>query len=571
MCALNDSTHIRTVVFLMSMVQSLVRHGLLTAAQIDTIDTTASCSTLTQTVVDRGLCTEEQALRAFATDLGLRYAELTTQGVDPALLKGIPARIITQHQLLPIRNENGKVLVATSVFEDWEIFDELRSCTGLEVEPVLTRRGDLLRLIKESIGVGGGVIDELVAQQGGQDEQTTDDSGDAEGLAEQASVVGLVNELLWDAVRNRASDVHLEPGEHGLTIRYRIDGLLRIEPVPTEINQLRLAIVSRLKIMARLNIAEKRLPQDGRIKLKSNGQEVDVRVSVIPMLHGEGIVLRLLDKSRGTVNLQQLNMPAEVDAGFRKLIHRPHGIVLVTGPTGSGKTSTLYSALAELRGHATKIITIEDPVEYHLDGICQIQTHTKIGMTFAAGLRSILRHDPDVILIGEIRDAETAQSAIQAALTGHLVLSTLHTNDAPSAFTRLIDMGVEPYLVASTVQGVLAQRLVRRLCRHCKQPETVDHATLPADFGNTDPTTYRAVGCRECHGVGYAGRAAIFELLQSEESVRRLCLQNASASTIRSMARQQGLRSLRESGWQLVRQGETTIDEVLRVVGEQDD
>jgi general secretion pathway protein E/type IV pilus assembly protein PilB len=242
--------------------------------------------------------------------------------------------------------------------------------------------------------------------------------------------------------------------------------------------------------------------------------------------------------------------------------------VLVTGPTGSGKTSTLYSALAELRGHTTKIITIEDPVEYHLDGVCQIQTHTKIGMTFAAGLRSVLRHDPDVILIGEIRDAETAQSAIQAALTGHLVLSTLHTNDAPSAYTRLIDMGVEPYLVASTVQGVLAQRLVRRLCRHCKTAVRDDSSTIPTDCGGAVQDQYRAVGCRECHGVGFTGRAAIFELLQSEEGVRRLCLQRASASAIRSIAHQHGLRSLRDSGWELVQNGETTVDEVLRVVGE---
>ena len=550
----------------MSICRTLVRKGIVTTAQLETIGTNVSATTITQAIVDRGWGTEEQVLRAVAADIGWRYVELTDIAVDPTVVARFPAKLVAQFQSLPIALEDGKIVVATYSVDQWELLDEFRAFAGQDIEPVLVRRTDLLRLIKETLGVGGGAINELLANQSSEDSDATDGT-DSDDMAEEASVVGLLNELLWDALRHRASDVHIEPERQGLVVRYRIDGLLRVEPVPAELHRLRLAIVSRLKIMARLNIAEKRMPQDGRITLKSNDQEVDVRVSVIPMLHGEGVVLRLLDKSRSTISLKQLAMPTAVDNTFRKLIRRPHGIILVTGPTGSGKTSTLYSALSELRSPTTKIVTIEDPVEYHLEGISQIQTHAKIGLTFAAGLRSVLRHDPDVILIGEIRDAETAQSAIQAALTGHLVLSTLHTNDAASAFTRLVDMGVEPYLVASTVQGVLAQRLVRRLCRHCKRRQSCERS-LPLDFGPSSDMFHEAVGCRECHGTGFAGRAAIFELLENSEDIRKQCVQRASANDIRSSSRQQGYTSLRQSGWELVRRGETTIEEVLRVAGQ---
>ncbi|MEZ6146769.1 MAG: GspE/PulE family protein [Planctomycetaceae bacterium] len=384
--------------------------------------------------------------------------------------------------------------------------------------------------------------------------------------AQAASVIRLVNELLIEALEQRASDVHVEPGEHGLTIRNRIDGMLRPQPVPPEINHFASAIVTRLKIMSRLNIAEKRLPQDGRIKLRVSGRDVDVRVSIIPMIHGEGIVLRLLDKGRMVFNLASVGMPLEVAEPFQELISLPHGIVLVTGPTGSGKTTTLYSALNEIKSPETKIVTVEDPVEYHMDGISQIQVHTKIGLTFAAGLRSILRHDPDVVLIGEIRDGETATSAIQASLTGHLVFSTLHTNDAPSAFTRLIDMGVEPYLVASTVEGVLAQRLIRELCPKCREEYQPDRDKLPPDLGRDSvDRLWRPVGCRVCRDVGYTNRTGVFELLLNDPQVRKLCVNRASAGDIRDHALKQGMLTLRQSAWEKAKIGITSLDEVVRI------
>jgi general secretion pathway protein E/type IV pilus assembly protein PilB len=360
--------------------------------------------------------------------------------------------------------------------------------------------------------------------------------------------------------------VHIEPQEHGLIIRYRVDGVLRIQPVPESIAHFFAAIVTRLKIMSKLNIAEKRIPQDGRIKLKVSGREIDVRVSIIPMVHGEGVVLRLLDKGRMVFNLANVGMPPELAQTFHELIAMPHGIILVTGPTGSGKSTTLYSALQEIKDPSIKIITVEDPVEYQMTGINQIQVHPKVGLTFAAGLRSILRHDPDVILIGEIRDGETAESAIQAALTGHLVFSTLHTNDAPGAFTRLVDMGVEPYLVASTVEGVLAQRLVRVLCKHCREKYHPEPGSLPLDFPDqTVEFLYRARGCRDCRGSGYAGRRAVFELLRTDPEVGRLCVARASAGAIREYALGKGMLTLRQSGFSRVLDGTTSLDEVLRI------
>ncbi|MCA9239198.1 MAG: Flp pilus assembly complex ATPase component TadA, partial [Planctomycetales bacterium] len=327
---------------------------------------------------------------------------------------------------------------------------------------------------------------------------------------------------------------------------------------------------SRLKIMARLNIAEKRLPQDGRIKLRVHGREVDVRVSVIPMLHGEGIVMRILDKGSMEFSLRSLGLEADLYEQFDELIRMPHGILLVTGPTGSGKTTTLYSALTEIRSEETKIITTEDPVEYQLEGINQIQVHPKIGLTFAASLRSILRHDPDVVLVGEIRDHETAENAIQASLTGHLVFSTLHTNDAPSAYTRLIDMGVEPFLVASTIEGVMAQRLVRRLCKHCREAYQPKQSELPRDFPwddyqATGAPLYRNKGCRECGEIGYTGRQGIFELCHTTDQVRQLAHDRASTWEIRKAALAGGMRTLRQDAWRKVLSGTTTIDEVLRV------
>ncbi|HND52299.1 MAG TPA: ATPase, T2SS/T4P/T4SS family, partial [Pirellulaceae bacterium] len=447
----------------------LVQRKLLSPQQLEAIRAAGvDGSRLVETAVEKGFVGEEQALRAIGDEVGLEYVDLATTPVDLELLKGFPLRLIYRQSLFPVKRNNGSLVVATSNPFDLYPLDEVSAATGMSVEPVLAARQEIAKLIKRHLGVGSETVQGMVEQATPDDEvqllsDIETDGSELSEQAQEASVVRLVNEILMEAIETRASDVHIESQADGIVIRYRIDGLLHPQPVPPEINRFQAAIISRLKIMSRLNIAEKRLPQDGRMKLRVAGREVDVRVSVIPMIHGEGIVMRILDKGSMSFELRKLGMDAKTYSAFREMIDLPHGIILVTGPTGSGKTTTLYSALIEINKPDTKIITTEDPVEYQLPGINQIQVHSKIGLTFAASLRSILRHDPDVVLIGEIRDLETAENAIQASLTGHLVFSTLHTNDAAGAYTRLVDMGVEPFLVASTVEAVMAQRLIRRL------------------------------------------------------------------------------------------------------------
>jgi general secretion pathway protein E/type IV pilus assembly protein PilB len=474
--------------------------------------------------------------------------------------------------MFPVRQQNGTLIVATSDPFNLYPLDELSVATGRTIVPVLARREEIAKLIKTHLGVGSETVKGLMDQRDEEEMevigQVESDGSELSEMAQEPSVVRLVNEILLEALESRASDVHIESEEDGLRVRYRIDGILHLQPMPPEINRFQAAIISRLKIMARLNIAERRLPQDGRIQLKVAGREVDVRVSVIPMIHGEGIVLRLLDKGAMKYTLSAIGMEDDFYRTFRELIRLPHGIILVTGPTGSGKSTTLYSSLLEIRDDETKIITTEDPVEYQLKGINQIQVHAKIGLTFANSLRSILRHDPDIILIGEIRDLETAENAIQASLTGHLVFSTLHTNDAAGAFTRMVDMGVEPFLVSSTVEAVMAQRLVRTLCPHCKQPYHPAREDLPRDFPyeslGESGSLYRAAGCRQCRQVGYFGRLGIFELLVTTEKIRKLAHDRASTWEITQEAIKQGMRTLRQDGWVKVLGGRTTVDEVVR-------
>ena len=525
-----------------------------------------------QILVDRGIVAEEEALRALADELHMQFVVLDEVEINRAVVSRFPPTAVFRHAVLPLYEENGGVVAATSDPFDLEALDELSALGGCRIQPVLACRPDILRLIKTHLGVGGDTINQLVAQRVADGVEVLDELDENLGeLAESAqapSVIKLVNELLIEALDQRASDIHLEPQESGLVVRYRVDGILRVQPMPAEVNHFHSAIVTRLKIMSRLNIAEKRLPQDGRINIRVQGREIDVRVSIIPMLYGEGIVMRLLDKQRMNFNLRGVGMDDDTLKKFNHLITMPYGIVLVTGPTGSGKTTTLYSGLNEIRSPETKIITVEDPVEYHLEGINQIQVHSKIGLTFAAGLRSILRHDPDVVLIGEIRDGETATSAIQASLTGHLVFSTLHTNDAPGAFTRLVDMGVEPFLVASTVEGVLAQRLVRQLCTKCKNPQAFDPADLPPDFphqGDEPVVLWQPNGCKQCGETGFRGRSGIYELLVNDPEVRRLCVERASAGVIRDYALKHGMVTLRQYGYRKAVSGDTTVDEVARI------
>lgn len=514
-------------------------------------------------------------------ETGARSMQIEWLGSDESdvtgdALDGFPAKLIHRHSVFPLEKGEGWLRLAVSNPFDFAAIDSVASELQVEVRPVMATSEIIQRLTKKFLGIGSETIDGLIALQrlqGGEVEMLEgidpDSLEDAEE-AQQASVVRLVNEILTEAIEARASDIHIESQEAGLKIRHRIDGVLQRQPTPPEMNQFRAAIISRLKIMAKLNIAEKRVPQDGRIKLRVSGREIDVRVSVIPMLHGESVVMRVLDKSNLKFSLKGIGMPDKVYEQFQKLIRLPHGIVLVTGPTGSGKTTTLYSALSEIKSEDIKIVTTEDPIEYQLEGINQIQVHSKVGLTFAACLRAILRHDPDVILVGEIRDLETAENATQASLTGHMVFSTLHTNDSAGAFMRLGDMGVEPFLVASTVEGVLAQRLVRVLCPDCKEPYRPDPEDLPDDFPveqRLDPNLqlYRPVGCERCRRNGYRGRLGIYELLVTNDEIRHLLTQAGTTDVIKQAAIRNGMDTLRVDGWNKVLAGITTIDEVMRV------
>ncbi len=511
---------------------------------------------------------EEQVLRWLASEYGLSFVNLEQSNPDRELLSLFPARILLKEELLPLQRVNGHVEIATSRLFATQGLDSLKTLTGLNLLPVLAGSEAIQREIKKRLGVGADTIGTLDEEKGLEvlDENAENTNLD-EGAEDEASIIRFVNQVLKDAIELRASDIHLEPFEDEFRIRYRIDGELQDVPVPAQLKRFQPAIVSRIKILSHLNIAEKRLPQDGRIKVRIDEAEVDIRVSIIPMLHGEAVVMRLLRQNSTLRGLGQIGMAAREYDHFKQVLGLPHGIILVTGPTGSGKTSTLYTALNEINDSVRKIITVEDPVEYQLKGVNQIQVNEKSGLTFARGLRSILRHDPDVILIGEIRDRETAQIAVQASLTGHLVFSTLHTNDAPGALTRLVDMGVEPYLVASSLEAVLAQRLVRVLCPACKQKDDSITATQFKTRLGMDPVRvlYKSVGCRDCRQTGFHGRHAIFEWMDTDENIRQLILKSASTDQIRAAARQAGMRTLAEDGWRLVAEGITTVEEVLSV------
>jgi len=521
---------------------------------------------LDRALVRLGYVEEQTLLKLMSEQLAIPLVDLSKVDIDVEMLRSLPAKLVYRKNLVPVSRTNGTLTVATSDPYDLYVFDELRLLTGLSIQPALAPEEEIAKIIKTHYGVGGDTIDEMISTE--ELEVVGEANAESEDLlemAQEASVIKLVNEIFLEALNERASDIHIEPYEHRLVVRYRIDGVLHEASMPPQIQRFQAAIISRIKILAHLNIAEKRLPQDGRIKFRVGDRQIDVRVSVIPMLFGEGIVMRLLDTANVLFTLPELGMAEDTFARFREIIARPYGILLVTGPTGSGKTTTLYAALQDMVAPEVKIITIEDPVEYHLDGVSQIQVSTKTGLTFARGLRAVLRHDPDAVMIGEIRDLETAEAAIQASLTGHLVLSTLHTNDAASAATRLLDMGVEPFLVTSTLAGAMAQRLVRTICPHCKEPYEPDRDRLPSDF-HLEPgqTLWHGTGCRECRGTGFRGRTGLFELMVADDLVRERIMERASATAIMKAALQGGLRLLREDGWMKVRAGITTPEEVMR-------
>jgi type II secretion system protein E len=552
----------------MSIVESLLEKGLIRPEDLaEAVELRKKEGTrLEAALVQLGRLSEDALLKVFSEQLAIPLVDLSAATVDVETLRSLPARLLYRKNLIPIGRDNGMLKVATSDPYDLYAFDELRLLTNLEVQPVLAPAEEIRKLIKAHYGVGGDTIDQMMSTD--DVEAPPQASAQAENLlemAQEASVIKLVNEIFLEALNERASDIHIEPYEKDLAVRYRIDGVLQHASVPPQIRHFQSAILSRIKIMAHLNIAEKRLPQDGRISLTVGSRQVDVRVSVIPMLFGEGIVMRLLNKSTVLFTLPQLGMAQDTFAVFQDLIERPHGIVLVTGPTGSGKTTTLYAALQAIVSPEIKVLTVEDPVEYHLAGVSQIQVQPKIGLDFARGLRHILRHDPDVVMIGEIRDLETAEAAIQASLTGHLVFSTLHTNDACSAATRLLDMGIEPYLVTSTLEAAMAQRLVRTICPDCKEAYEPDYSLLPKDLDiEKGRPLYRGKGCRKCRGTGYYGRAGLFELMVASDAVRERIMARAPASEIVAAAKKSGLRLLRHDGWIKVKEGVTTPDEVIR-------
>ncbi|MBI1367263.1 MAG: type II/IV secretion system protein [Planctomycetes bacterium] len=519
------------------------------------------------------LCSADEPtrLKFLADEFDLPLADLDRQPPDKALVEKYPARLLVQHRLLPWREVNGHLSVATSRPFDAAGLDELRMVSGKDIALALAPAQDIDRLLKQLIGVGADTIQSMESDRANQGIEVIDampgDDLDLESAAEDASIVRFVNQVLGEAVTARATDVHFEPFENELRVRYRIDGVLVEANIPPGVARFRAAIVSRLKILSHLDIAEKRLPQDGRIRLKIAGREIDVRVSVIPMLHGEAVVLRILDRGATLLGIEHLGMSERDHRLFSRVLNLPHGICLVTGPTGSGKTTSLYAGLSQINTTDLKIVTIEDPIEYQLRGVNQIQVSEKTGLTFATGLRAILRHDPDVVLVGEIRDRETASIAVQASLTGHLVFSTLHTNDAPGALTRLVDMGIEPFLVASSLELVIAQRLVRLICSSCKRAMPVDDVTRLRGELNIDlpDKLYVGEGCRECQGTGYRGRAGIFEMMPVTDTIQRLLLERASSNQIRKAAMREGMRGLREDGWRLILEGRTTLEEVLRV------
>ncbi len=535
----------------------------------------ADGASVTEQVVHRGLASEDAFLQALAAALGLPYVRLENVELEPHVLERLSTKVVFQYNVIPIAFENGTLVVAANDPLNTDLADALRLAAGARVKLTLSPGADIAQAAKKFYGVGAETLDRMMQDDRFEVNQSeTLAKADLNELDQEASIVKFVNQIIYEACRQGATDIHFEPMENRLRIRYRVDGALYQTPVPAQLARFQAAIISRIKVMANLDIAEKRLPMDGRIGLRVEGEDVDIRVSTMPTVYGESVSLRLLRGKAGFVELSRLGMSPHDSELIRKIIRRPNGIVLVTGPTGSGKSTSLYAYLHEINTIDVRIMTAEDPIEYEMAGVNQVLVRPDIGLTFAKTLRSFLRQDPDIIMVGEIRDLETAEIAIQASLTGHLVFSTLHTNDAAGSFTRLLDMGVEPFLVASAVEGIVAQRLVRRLCPACCRPARRDAAFLGEIGFPTGPEAtgeiQEAVGCEQCLKTGFRGRSGIFEILAVNESIEALVVARSASNDIRQQAARQGMRTLRDDGWRKVLDGVTTIEEVLRVTEEND-
>jgi general secretion pathway protein E len=561
----------------LSLSERLVERRLLSTEELERVNKlqTEQQSPLTRLIVELGFLSEEDLLPVLRDHFEIPVMSLrdVPNTILPIELPPGIGDFFKLARMVPVMIDGGELVVATTDPLDVSRLHALELAAGVRVKPVLAREKEIAARIEA-------LYSSSYAPDGGQEavEHQFEGLGDEEDvahlrdMASEVPVIRLVNQMLVRALESRASDVHIEPFENQLKVRYRIDGILHeVESPP---RQLKAAVISRLKILAQLNIAERRLPQDGRIKTRLAGKDVDLRIATVPTLYGESVVIRLLERGQIFTELDTLGFPPGPLAHFNEMILKPHGMILVTGPTGSGKTTTLYGALQKINDPGKKIITIEDPVEYQLSGVNQIHVKPQIGLTFANGLRSIVRQDPDVIMVGEIRDAETAEIAVQAALTGHLVFSTLHTNDAAGAISRLLEMGVQDYLLSSSLLGVLAQRLVRRLCPSCRKEvpfANIEGLTEELNLreANSLSTVWEATGCSACSGTGYLGRVGIFELLPVTSEICKVISQRADAGVIRNLAVQQGMRLLREDGWDKVRQGLTTLAEVLRVTREE--
>jgi len=552
-------------------VQALLDAGLVTDEQVDEATRAAESrgSSPLQALLDAGVVAREQVVRTAAEAAGLPYVDLTEYTVNAGAAAAVPADFARRAGVLPLTWEDGELLVAVGIRQagNIELKDDLTRLTKARIRFAVAGRSDIDHKINQ-VYRAEGELDDLTSNLISDEPETTDLSSLTE-VSDEAPVVRFVNLLITQAISDRASDIHIEPTERDLRVRYRIDGVLHdAHRSPKNIQN---GVISRLKIMSDMNIAERRVPQDGRLSVTHQGRKVDLRIATLPTVWGEKVVARILDNSATLLGLTDLGFSADNYQRFEESYLKPYGMILATGPTGSGKSTTLYATLNQLNRPEVNVITVEDPVEYRLSGINQVQTNTKAGLTFASALRSILRSDPDIVLIGEIRDHETAQIAVEAALTGHLVLSTLHTNDAPSAVTRLVEMGIEPFLVGSAIDAVLAQRLCRALCRRCRQEyeptaEELRTVGFPWDEDGPLPTLYRPQGCTACANTGYRGRLALHEVMAVTEEIERLAVARASTDEIGRAARAQGMSTLREDGWLKVADGRTSIEEVLRVV-----
>ncbi len=557
------------------LAELLERTELFSANQIDTLGDLIAANDVPigQVVASQGLAREDAFLETLAVVLKMPYMPLKGEEIDREVLERLPTKAVFQYNVIPVSFERGLLSVAVSDPFVPGLIDSLRLAADARINLVLSPSEDIAQAAKAFYGVGADTVDRMMEDdrfEVAEDEQVG--KIDLSQMDQEASIVKFVNQIIWEANQQGATDIHMEPMEEKLRIRYRIDGVLHETPVPLQLNRFQAAIISRIKVMANLDIAEKRLPMDGRIGLRIQGQDIDIRVSTMPTVYGESVSLRLLQSGSHLVSIEDSGMNDRDADLIRKLIHRPNGIILVTGPTGSGKSTSLFGYLQELNRVDVRIMTAENPIEYEMPGANQVLVRPEIGLTFARALRSFLRQDPDIIMVGEIRDLETAEIAIQASLTGHLVFSTLHTNDAAGAFSRLMDMGVEPYLVASSVEGIVAQRLVRRLCSNCRKEvspgmDFLQEIGFPADQ-LVSASVYETGGCEACRSTGFHGRCGIFEILPVTDAIQSLIIGRHSSGEVKQEALREGMRTLRDDGWEKVLTGVTTIEEVLRATEE---